>query len=263
MRLGNRFKPSTPLTPCIDLSSKFLERNLFFPITSGLFFRAEGIVRRDLHSPVRAAVRFYSRKLGHLSARIPRVRCNEERRFVVVQQHLSFRVFNSLRSPVCANHYGVKMTNDEDYMSFLNKVNDESPVVLEGSRVAELKSQDENLHIPSHLRQAAQDKYYVSEVDGPFEPVALKITGVLPDGTTFASLVGYPEPDTADVQIMEVSEWDPHNQYHDIVNSVKLAAKMSEVRVYRIALDRVRFEYWLVGATDGVLLGVKALAIES
>ena len=155
------------------------------------------------------------------------------------------------------------MTNDEDYMSFLNKVNDESPTVLEGSRVAELKSLDENLHIPSHLSQAAQDKYYVSEVDEPFEPVALKITGVLPDGSTFASLVGYPEPDTADVQIMEVSEWDPHNQYHDIVDSVKEATKMSEVRVYRIALDRVRFEYWLVGATDGVLLGVKALAIES
>ena len=79
----------------------------------------------------------------------------------------------------------------------------------------------------------------------------------------FAKVVGHPSPKDADVSILDIGEWDPQGQYQEVVDAVREATKGSDVRVYRIAKEGARAEYWVVGLVDGKLLGVRALAVES
>lgn len=62
---------------------------------------------------------------------------------------------------------------------------------------------------------------------------------------------------------MDIGEWDPQGEYKDVVEAVREAGKGSDVRVYKIARDSTRFEYWVITLADGKLVGVKVLAIES
>lgn len=48
-----------------------------------------------------------------------------------------------------------------------------------------------------------------------------------------------------------------------MVDATRKATKGSDVRVYRIGSGGARAEYWVVGVTEGKMLGVKALAVES
>lgn len=80
---------------------------------------------------------------------------------------------------------------------------------------------------------------------------------------TFASLLKHPDPSSAEVEIMDVSEWDSNGQYKELVDATREATKGSDVRVYRIGKGGSRVEYWLVGLEGGKIVGVKALAIES
>lgn len=75
------------------------------------------------------------------------------------------------------------------------------------------------------------------------------------------------DPENAEVEIMDPVNWDSNGQYKEIVDAVSEAGEGNDVRVYRIARDGVRNEYWVVttkgkgkGAT---LVGAKALAVES
>jgi hypothetical protein len=62
-------------------------------------------------------------------------------------------------------------------------------------------------------------------------------------------------------------DWDRNGQYKEIIDAVSEAGKGNDVRVYRIAKDKSRVEYFVVtraGEGRGTrLVGVKALAIES
>jgi hypothetical protein len=80
---------------------------------------------------------------------------------------------------------------------------------------------------------------------------------------TFAKLVNHPSPDDAEVQIMDIGEWDTQGQYKEIVDATRDATKGSDVRVYRISREGSRVEYWVVGIESGKLIGAKALAVES
>lgn len=80
---------------------------------------------------------------------------------------------------------------------------------------------------------------------------------------TFARTVGHPSPKDAEVDIMDVGEWDTQGQYKDVVAATREASKGSDVRVYRIIREGSRIEYFVVGLEGGKLVGVKALAIES
>lgn len=66
---------------------------------------------------------------------------------------------------------------------------------------------------------------------------------------------------------MDPIDWDRNGQYTDIVEAVRKAGKGNDVRVYRIAKDGSRVEYFVVtrqgDGKDARLVGVKALAIES
>ncbi|RDL39094.1 uncharacterized protein BP5553_03434 [Venustampulla echinocandica] len=161
-----------------------------------------------------------------------------------------------------------KMASDEDYAAFLDKANqDPNEGVTKQSRSSgkiELKAVDEGVKVPSCLSKATEDVFYVSDADEPFVPVALKYGGkALPDEVTFAKLVSHPSPKEADVEILDVGNWDKQGQYKEVVEATREASKGSDVRVYRISRGGSRIEYWIVGLEAGILVGAKALAIES
>jgi len=160
-----------------------------------------------------------------------------------------------------------KMASDEDYMAFLDKANqdpNEGVAKTQSKGKVELKAVDKGVKIPEGLKKATSDAFYVSDADEPFVPVCLKYDGKkLPDEATFAKLVNHPSPDDAEVQIMDIGEWDTQGQYKEIVDATREATKGSDVRVYRISKGSSRVEYWVVGVEGGKLIGVKALAVES
>lgn len=66
---------------------------------------------------------------------------------------------------------------------------------------------------------------------------------------------------------MDPIDWDRNGQYKEIIDAVREAGAGNDVRVYRIARDGTRAEYFVVTRQgDGKkarLVGVKALAVES
>jgi hypothetical protein len=78
----------------------------------------------------------------------------------------------------------------------------------------------------------------------------------------FKKLINHPNED-ADIQIMDIAEWDTQGQYKAQVDAVREASMGSDVRVYRVEREGSRVEYWVVGFEGGKLVGVKALGIES
>lgn len=82
-----------------------------------------------------------------------------------------------------------------------------------------------------------------------------------------AHLIDHWDPASAEVEILDPTDWDRNGQYKDIIDAVTKAGKGNDVRVYRIVKDNSRVEYFVVTRLgDGKkarLVGVKALAIES
>lgn len=75
------------------------------------------------------------------------------------------------------------------------------------------------------------------------------------------------DPKNAEVEILDPVDWDRNGQYNEILDAVREAGQGNDVRVYRIARDGVRAEYWVL-TTEGKgkgakLVGAKALAVES
>ncbi|RKF62540.1 hypothetical protein OnM2_032035 [Erysiphe neolycopersici] len=184
--------------------------------------------------------------------------------FPIRQSHrYFFHSYPLLTNLTSRNQVGkTENMNDNDYMEFLNKAN-EIDVQSNRSGKFELKNLDQNLEIPEVLQKATQEAYYISDADEPFVPVVLKVKDGIPDEVSFAKLVNHPEPANAEVQIMNTNRWDPHGQYKNIIDSVREAAQNDQIRVYQIVLSSTISEYWLVGVKDELLLGVKAVAVES
>ncbi|KUJ18268.1 uncharacterized protein LY89DRAFT_44312 [Mollisia scopiformis] len=165
-----------------------------------------------------------------------------------------------------------KMATDEEYMSFLDKANqDPNEGAAEAKQQSnggggELKALDKGAKVPKVLEEGVKDKYYVSDADEPFVPVCLKLKGKgegLPDEDAFVKLIEHPSPGDAGVEIMDVAEWDSQGQYKDVVDAVREAGKGGDVRVYRVGRGGARVEYWVVTVEGGRLVGVKVLAVES
>ncbi|TGJ79212.1 hypothetical protein E0Z10_g9553 [Xylaria hypoxylon] len=165
------------------------------------------------------------------------------------------------------------MASDEDYMAFLNKANQdlsEGSAKPQSSNKAEFKATDNGAKIPAAIQEAIKDAFYVSDADEPFVPVCLAWDEGgkgLPDEEEFAALIHHPDPSKADIEIQDPADWDTQGQYKAILDAVSKASKGNDVRVYRVAKEGARVEYWIV-TTDGKgadarLVGAKALAIES
>lgn len=181
-------------------------------------------------------------------------------------------------------HTTPKMASDEDYMSFLNKANQDSSGSGNQATTqskSQFKTTDSGSQPPAEIKSACKDAFYVSDADEPFEPVSLNYDGSdLPDEglsspilacvdaanervVEFAKLIDHWDPDNADVSIGDTSDWDKQGQYSNLVDAVRKASKGNDVRVYTVTRDKTRVEYWVVSSAEGKIVGVKALAVES
>jgi hypothetical protein len=82
------------------------------------------------------------------------------------------------------------MATDEDYMSFLNKANQDvsggKQATTQGSKF-QFKAKDAGSEVPKAIREACKDAVYVSDADEPFEEVSLRWSGDgLPDEGTLS-----------------------------------------------------------------------------
>ncbi|KAF4979536.1 hypothetical protein FZEAL_4304 [Fusarium zealandicum] len=168
------------------------------------------------------------------------------------------RLFSSTRP--------VTMSNDDDYMAFLNKANQDTGAgAATQQEKPTFKVKDEGSEVPKAIRDVCQSAFYVSEADEPFEEVSLKWEGKngLPSESEFASLINHSSPDSAEIDILDPLNWDSRGQYTNVIDAVREASKGNDVRVYQITRDATRVEYWVVSHADGKLIGAKALAVES
>ncbi|KAL7795208.1 hypothetical protein V8C37DRAFT_374846 [Trichoderma ceciliae] len=166
-----------------------------------------------------------------------------------------------------------KMASDEDYMAFLNKANqdaDEGKAAAQTTQSAgqrTFKTTDEGSQLPKSISDVCKNAFYVSEADEPFKGVSLKWKGEggLPDEVDFAKLIRHWDAENAQIDIMDPLDWDSQGQYTNIIDAVREATRGNDVRVYRVARDLTRAEYWVISRDDedDRIVGVKALGVES
>jgi len=171
------------------------------------------------------------------------------------------------------------MSNDDDYMAFLNKANEDpakgssgsaNKASAAGGKMSQFRTTDSGASVPAVLKEATKDAFYTSDADEPFVPVYLawdESGKGLPDEEEFASLIDHPDPSNAGITLQDPSDWDTRGQYNNIVDAVTRAGKGNDVKVYRVPRESVKVEYWVV-TTEGKgkgakLVGAKALAVES
>ncbi|KAK4190182.1 hypothetical protein QBC35DRAFT_490916 [Podospora australis] len=167
---------------------------------------------------------------------------------------------------------GRTMASDEDYMSFLNKANEDPSAGVSKQQSTtqadkkEFRATEEGVEVPKPLTVAVKDAFYVSDADEPFKAVALGWAGEgrgLPDEEEFAQLIQHWDPPNAEIEILDPTDWDRNGQYNEIIEAVREAGKGNDVRVYRVSKGGVKAEYWVVTTEGSKLVGVKALAVES
>ncbi|KAL2160377.1 hypothetical protein VTH06DRAFT_1550 [Thermothelomyces fergusii] len=175
--------------------------------------------------------------------------------------------------------------SDQDYMAFLEKANEDPSSKRAASDAAPggvatnqgakkpFRATQEGVEVPEPIAKVcgkADVSFYVSDADEPFEAVALRWDEGgkgLPDEEEFATLIEHWDPKNAEVEILDPVDWDRNGQYVDIVDAVREAGEGNDVRVYRVARDGVRVEYWVITTQgkgeEAKLVGAKALAVES
>lgn len=65
-----------------------------------------------------------------------------------------------------------------------------------------------------------------------------------------------------EVEEISLKEWDPKGSYGTVVEAVKKAGS-GGVRVFRVQLQGTRTEYYVISASEGKVVGLKALSVES
>ncbi|KAJ4254936.1 hypothetical protein NW762_009734 [Fusarium torreyae] len=157
------------------------------------------------------------------------------------------------------------MSNDDDYMAFLNKANQHTGAGASTQEKATFKAKDQGVEVPKAISDVCKKAVYTSDADEPFEEVSLKWQGKngLPTETEFAKLINHSSPDSPDIEILDPLTWDSRGQYTDVIEAVREASQGNDVRVYQVSRDATRTEYWVVSHTDGKLIGAKALSVES
>lgn len=81
----------------------------------------------------------------------------------------------------------------------------------------------------------------------------------LPDAAQFAQCVNKEE---AEVDLLQVDDFDPQSQYRNIIEKVKEAGD-GDCAVFRVEVSKTRAEYYVVSVGERKLVGVRARAVES
>lgn len=79
----------------------------------------------------------------------------------------------------------------------------------------------------------------------------------------FAKLIQHWDAEGADISILDPLDWDSQGQYGKVIDAVREASRGNDVRVYRVARDKTRVEYWVISRAEGRIVGAKALSVES
>ncbi|RAL17700.1 uncharacterized protein BO97DRAFT_334725 [Aspergillus homomorphus CBS 101889] len=179
------------------------------------------------------------------------------------------------------------MSSDDAYMSFLNKANADldsakSTAQPSTSAAAHTETVHTGVRIPAPLTSI--DAYYISETDEPFEPVALKWDGanrgIWPDASHLSNLISGSGSDIPpdSIETLSPASFDPKNQYASVLRAVRAAASQAagggepavqeadvDVKVYRVEVGSTRVQYYILAldVDGGLLVGVRALAVES
>ncbi|EWG43526.1 hypothetical protein FVEG_04959 [Fusarium verticillioides 7600] len=164
-----------------------------------------------------------------------------------------------------SNTRSLNMSNDNDYMAFLNKANQDTGADAATQEKATFKTKDQGAQVPKPISDVCKNAVYTSDADEPFQEVSLKWEGKngLPSESEFAKLINHSSPDSADIKILDPLNWDSHGRYTDVIEAVREASQGNDVRVYQVTRDATRTEYWVVSHADGKLIGAKALSVES
>ncbi|KAF5983824.1 hypothetical protein FBULB1_3592 [Fusarium bulbicola] len=164
-----------------------------------------------------------------------------------------------------SNTRSLNMSNDDDYMAFLNKANQDTGAGAATQEKATFKTKDQGAQVPKPISDVCKNAVYTSDADEPFQEVSLKWEGKngLPSESEFAKLIDHSSPDSADIKILDPLNWDSHGKYTDVIEAVREASQGNDVRVYQVTRDATRTEYWVVSHADGKLIGAKALSVES
>jgi len=147
--------------------------------------------------------------------------------------------------------------SDADYEAFLNKANAGTSDAVQEQSTKTYGTKSVNTSVPKVLEGVQE--YYVSDADEPFEPVALNFAGDGLDAQQLGTLLSH----SGTVTELSLSEWDPKNQYKNIVDAVKKATTDGNVKVFKVELEGTRAEYYIVGLVEGKVVGLKALSVES
>ncbi|KJR87098.1 uncharacterized protein SPSK_01983 [Sporothrix schenckii 1099-18] len=162
------------------------------------------------------------------------------------------------------------MSSDDAYAAFLDKAN-EDPSGGRADRTNGAHASGANganglngnhpgvsqTEVPQRLVTAARDRFYVSDSDEPWVPVSYGI-----GEASSLPTEGLNKPADS-ITILDPVDWDSQGQYKPLIDELRVESKGNDVRVYRVQIDSVRVEYWLVSHLDGNLLGYKAKAVES
>jgi len=65
------------------------------------------------------------------------------------------------------------------------------------------------------------------------------------------------------VEELSYDQWDPKGQYKKSVLEAVKNAGNGEAKVFKVELEGAREEYYVVSVTDGKVVGLKALSVES
>ena len=60
-----------------------------------------------------------------------------------------------------------------------------------------------------------------------------------------------------------MSEFDPREEYRDVVRKVEGVVDRGQLKIYRVTKGETRAEYYLVGLRGGRVLGIRTEAVES
>ncbi|PTB56890.1 hypothetical protein M431DRAFT_529643 [Trichoderma harzianum CBS 226.95] len=66
----------------------------------------------------------------------------------------------------------------------------------------------------------------------------------------FAKLINHWDAENAQIDIMDPVDWDSQGEYGNVIDAVREATKGNDVRVYRVARDLTRAEYFVISRDD-------------
>jgi hypothetical protein len=161
------------------------------------------------------------------------------------------------------------MSDDASYASFLDKANQDTGgaslnYLPKSAQAFNLRSAGTSSNIPSALQNISAT--YTSDTDSPFEPVSFEYEGTeLPSPQEFEKLIAKASGNSrpARAEELNVSEFDPREEYRDVVRKVEEVVDRGEVKIFRVTRGETRAEYYLVGLGGGRVLGIRTEAVES